>query len=101
MDQADSFRISDDELTKWEKGCESSSKAQTLTEGMIGPSLGPLKAMGPFTPLVQHVMDLQLLEVLLILPHLVLPDWQSNPGPQHTNIRVYRVRTCSLSLMCK
>uniref|UniRef100_A0ACD5YDH9 Uncharacterized protein n=2 Tax=Avena sativa TaxID=4498 RepID=A0ACD5YDH9_AVESA len=43
MDQADSFRISDDELAKWEQGCESSSKAQTLNEEMIGPSLGPLK----------------------------------------------------------
>ncbi|KAM0844259.1 hypothetical protein ACQ4PT_057175 [Festuca glaucescens] len=44
MDQVDSFRISEDELSKWEKGCESSStEAQSLTKGMIGPSLGPLK----------------------------------------------------------
>ncbi|CAM0952247.1 unnamed protein product [Alopecurus aequalis] len=44
MDQVDSFRISEDELAKWEKGCESSSKeAQAFTKGLIGPSLGPLK----------------------------------------------------------
>ncbi|VAI34256.1 unnamed protein product [Triticum turgidum subsp. durum] len=44
MDQVDSFRISEDELAKWEKGCESSGKeAQALANGMIGPSLGPLK----------------------------------------------------------
>jgi arsenate reductase-like glutaredoxin family protein len=44
MDQVDSFRISEDELAKWEKCCESSSTEQeTSTEGLIGPSLGPLK----------------------------------------------------------
>ncbi|XP_051188679.1 TITAN-like protein [Lolium perenne] len=44
MDQVDSFRISEDELAKWEKSCESSStEAQSLTGSMIGPSLGPFK----------------------------------------------------------
>ncbi|KAM3276527.1 hypothetical protein ACQJBY_044748 [Aegilops geniculata] len=44
MDQVDSFRISEDELAKWEKGCESSgTEAQALANGMIGPSLRPLK----------------------------------------------------------
>ncbi|KAL5205221.1 hypothetical protein ABZP36_033430 [Zizania latifolia] len=44
MDQVDSFRISDDELAKWEKCCESSStEPEMLSEGLIGPSLGPLK----------------------------------------------------------
>ncbi|XP_015696895.1 TITAN-like protein isoform X2 [Oryza brachyantha] len=44
MDQVDSFRISEDELAKWEKCCESSStKPEPLTEGLIGPSLGPLE----------------------------------------------------------
>ncbi|KAM0852662.1 hypothetical protein ACQ4PT_042485 [Festuca glaucescens] len=44
MDQVDSFRISEDELAKWEKGCESSStEAQSLTRGLTGPSLGLFK----------------------------------------------------------
>ncbi|CAN6204957.1 unnamed protein product [Urochloa humidicola] len=44
MDQVDSLRISEDELAKWEKGCESLSKgAKTGTEGLIRPSLGPMK----------------------------------------------------------
>lgn len=64
MDQVDSLRITEDEIAKWEKGCESSStEARKLTQGLIGPSLGPPKAMGPITPLVQRVMDLPLLKV--------------------------------------
>ncbi|RCV12395.1 hypothetical protein SETIT_2G266400v2 [Setaria italica] len=44
MDQVDSLRISEDEVAKWEKSCESLSKgAKTGTEGLIGPSLGPMK----------------------------------------------------------
>ncbi|CAN6218284.1 unnamed protein product [Urochloa humidicola] len=44
MDQVDSLRISEDELAKWEKGCESLSKgAKTGTEGLIGPSQRPMK----------------------------------------------------------
>ncbi|KAF7066439.1 hypothetical protein CFC21_072431 [Triticum aestivum] len=102
MDQVDSFRISEDELAKWEKGCESSgTEAQALANGMIGPSLGPLKAMGPITPLVQRVMDLPPLEVLLILLHLVLPDCLSNPVSQHMDIRVCQVQTCFIVLMHK
>ncbi|CAL5087462.1 unnamed protein product [Urochloa decumbens] len=43
MDQVDSLRISEDELGKWEKDYESLSKgAKTGTEGLIGPSLGPM-----------------------------------------------------------
>lgn len=81
MDQVDSFRISEDELAKWEKGCESSgTEGETLTEGLIGPSLGPLKAMGCITPLVQCVMDLPLLEVFLILLRLELSGCPPHPG---------------------
>ncbi|TVU08815.1 hypothetical protein EJB05_42230 [Eragrostis curvula] len=44
MDQVDSLRISEGELAKWEKGCESSSTgAKKGTEGLIGPPLGPMK----------------------------------------------------------
>ncbi|PNT64894.1 hypothetical protein BRADI_4g34656v3 [Brachypodium distachyon] len=44
MDQVDSLRITEDEIAKWEKGCESSSmEARKLTQGLIGPSLGPPK----------------------------------------------------------
>ncbi|KAF8780882.1 hypothetical protein HU200_000840 [Digitaria exilis] len=44
MDQVDSLRISEDEVAKWEKGCESlSTGAKTGTEELIGPSLGPMK----------------------------------------------------------
>uniref|UniRef100_A0A0A9DCG8 Uncharacterized protein n=1 Tax=Arundo donax TaxID=35708 RepID=A0A0A9DCG8_ARUDO len=71
MDQVDSLRISDDELSKWEKGCESLSKgARKWTEGLIGPSLAPLKAMGHITLLVQRVMELLVLEVFFILLHV-------------------------------
>lgn len=102
MDQVDLFRISEDELAKWEKGCESSgTEAQALADGMIGPSLGPLKAMGPITPLVQRVTDLPPLEVLLILLHLVLPDCLSNPVSQHMDIRGCRAQTCFIVLMHK
>lgn len=102
MDHVDSFRISEDELAKWEKGCESSiTDEQTLTNGLIGPSLGPLKAMGPITPLVQRVTDLPTPEVLLILLLLVLPDCPSNLGSQHMSIRVCRVQTCFIVLMHK
>ncbi|XP_062199186.1 meiosis-specific protein PAIR2-like [Phragmites australis] len=44
MDQVDSLRISEDEVGKWEKGCESlSTGAKTVTEGLIGRTLGPMK----------------------------------------------------------
>ncbi|KAL6601235.1 hypothetical protein ACP70R_007119 [Stipagrostis hirtigluma subsp. patula] len=44
MDQADSLRISEGELAKWEKGCEAlSTGSKTVTEGLIGPTLGPMK----------------------------------------------------------
>ncbi|KAF0914434.1 hypothetical protein E2562_028516 [Oryza meyeriana var. granulata] len=44
MDQVDSFRISEGQLAKWEKCCESPrTEPGTLTEGLIGPSLGPLE----------------------------------------------------------
>ncbi|KAL5201321.1 hypothetical protein ABZP36_035675 [Zizania latifolia] len=44
MDEVDSLRISDDELAKWDKCCESlGTVRETLTKGLIGQSLGPLK----------------------------------------------------------
>ncbi|XP_062193750.1 meiosis-specific protein PAIR2-like [Phragmites australis] len=43
-DQADSLRISEDELAKWEKGCESlSTGAKKGTQGLVGASLGLMK----------------------------------------------------------
>ncbi|KAM0866658.1 hypothetical protein ACQ4PT_042485 [Festuca glaucescens] len=102
MDQVDSFRISEDELAKWEKGCESSStEAQSLTRGLTGPSLGLFKAMGPITLLVQRVVDLLLLEVLLILLLSVLLDYPGKPGRQHMDTRVCRVQTCFIVMMHK
>ncbi|KAG8049717.1 hypothetical protein GUJ93_ZPchr0009g1933 [Zizania palustris] len=44
MDQVESYRISDDELAKWEKCCESlSTEPEMLSEGLIGPTPGLLK----------------------------------------------------------
>ncbi|XP_010250710.1 PREDICTED: TITAN-like protein isoform X2 [Nelumbo nucifera] len=44
MDRVDSFRISDEDVSKWEKKCESlKSFASSSSEGSYGPSLGPWK----------------------------------------------------------
>ncbi|KAG1330948.1 TITAN-like protein [Cocos nucifera] len=44
MDQVDSFRVSEAELLKWEKGCELlKNAASSSSEGHIGPSPGLLK----------------------------------------------------------
>uniref|UniRef100_A0A0E0B516 TITAN-like protein n=1 Tax=Oryza glumipatula TaxID=40148 RepID=A0A0E0B516_9ORYZ len=52
MDQVDSFRISEDELAKWEKCCESSSTEQeTSTEGTAcqgSSSFGSIPYSAPF-----------------------------------------------------
>jgi len=92
----DSLRISEDELAKWEKGCESLGKgAKMETEGLIGPSLGPMKAMGHTTLLVQRVMELLLLQVFLILLHMELLEYPSHLGdrPEHMNSRLCCLQT--------
>ncbi|XP_020088489.1 TITAN-like protein isoform X2 [Ananas comosus] len=58
MDRVDSFRVSEVELLKWEKGCEAlKSAAQTLSEGPIGPSPGPSKSIDIQNELTSNNMD--------------------------------------------
>uniref|UniRef100_A0A0A9CVF8 TITAN-like protein n=1 Tax=Arundo donax TaxID=35708 RepID=A0A0A9CVF8_ARUDO len=88
MNQVDSLRISEDELAKWEKGCQSlSTGAKKGSEVLIGPSLAPLKAMGHITLLVQRVMELPDLEMFITLFHMELLDCLSHlvDRPQHMN----------------
>lgn len=104
MDQVDSLRISEDVLAKWEKSSESlSTGTKKGTEGLIGPSLKQIKAMGHMTLLVQRVMELPVLEVLLILLHMELLDCPSHLGdrPKHISSRVRCLQTCVTAVVLK
>ncbi|XAR67892.1 hypothetical protein NMG60_11002828 [Bertholletia excelsa] len=76
MDQVNSFRISDEDLAKWEKKCKS-LKDESASEGSQRPLIGPSNGMRDIRiPIQNYLKSWKVAHFCMMLIHLCL--WSQN-----------------------
>lgn len=87
MDRVDSFRVSEADLLKWEKGCEllkNAASSSSSSGGYMGPSPGLSKAMRGMKHALQRLVEPQ----VLVRIHMLQLLWQ------WVRCKMWDFRTC-------